>query len=235
MFLKEVINKCRELSLIKGLEVIVSALVHTLFNSVIHVIIVILLIMFIFSIIGNSLFFLEHDWASLKASMWTLFRLICGDEWPDIEKKIEAYAGSRLFTITFVFIGNIIFANIFTGLIITNISDAQLDHERKTIEEREKKIRDKKSNIMNKKKLTNESTPPIDEENLISKFTDCSDRLLRSNRTLTNPIWIKTFTKTLSCFDDTMSIVENLHLQMSRVLAELLEIRLADELNKKEA
>jgi hypothetical protein len=78
--------------------------------------VILILIVFIFSIVGNS--FIQHQ-------DWTLFRLICGDEWPDILNHIESSPGSRFFIVFFVCIGNFVFANVFIGLIITNISDAQ--------------------------------------------------------------------------------------------------------------
>ncbi|CAF0891103.1 unnamed protein product [Brachionus calyciflorus] len=230
----------RAVSFVRGLQVILSALINTLSNSVINVIIVILLIMFIFSIIANSLF-QNDDWSSLGKSMWTLFRYICADEWPEIQKNIDHHTGSRIFTIFFVFIGNFIFANIFIGLIIMNISEAQESHEKILEEQKLKLIREKKENILKKqadelsKLLKKHSSNQFVTKNfsdLIKAYYESlshSDDLIKPRKLCTNLTWLKSFLKTCKIMEEQFLLVKNLHFEMVDCLSALIEERLSEE------
>lgn len=236
----KVFRTLKAVSYVQGLKVILSALIKTLSNSVINVVIVTLLIMFIFSIIANSLF-PQEDWSSLSNSMWTLFRYICGDEWPEIQKKIDNFSGSRLFTIVFVFIGNFIFANIFIGLIIMNISEAQIIHERLKDEEKTRAIREKKENIL--KKQVGELAKYFEKntenkyvgknfsqmvENYYQNLSHSSD-LIWPRKLCTNLTWLKSFLKTCKILDEQLLIVKKMHAEVANYLASKAEERLIDE------
>ncbi|RNA20933.1 cation channel sperm-associated 3-like [Brachionus plicatilis] len=233
----------KAVSFVQGLQVILSALLKTLSNSVINVIIVTLLIMFIFSIIANSLFARE-EWSSLKNCMWTLFRYICGDEWPEIQKNIDGFAGSRIFTIFFVFIGNFIFANIFIGLIIMNISEAQVRHQRQLQEDKTRRMRQKKENILKKqvdelsKYFGQSAQNQFVGKNFCQMVNSYYDNLSHSNdliwprKLCANLTWMKSFLNTCKMLDDQLMIVKKLHVQMSNCLAALTEERLVEEKHK---
>jgi hypothetical protein len=227
----------RTVSFVKGLQVIVTTLLYTISNSVINVTIIIILVMFIFSLIGNSIF-QNEDWNSLKNAMWTLFRFICADEWPEIQKNLESYSGSRVFTMFFVFIGNFIFANIFIGLIIMNISDAQQEHQRTVQAEEAKKLEEKKAN---ENKNKNETINKLVKHNKLGNLLTSDDMgllienyrrhfksktIVESKDLSANLIWIKLFAQTLMRLDNTMFILKNLHFEMANVLASIAEERL---------
>lgn len=234
----------KAVSFVKGLQVILSALIKTLSNSVINVVIVTLLIMFIFSIIANSLFPRE-EWSSLKNSMWTLFRYICGDEWPEIQDKIDNFAGSRIFTIFFVFIGNFIFANIFIGLIIMNISEAQIVHHRQLEEEKARSLSEKKTNILKKQfdQLTKYFDQNTSDEPMGSNFSQIvknyyeslshSKDLIWPRKLCTNLTWLKSFLNSCKLLDEHLLIVKQMHVEMANCLAALAEERFAEEIAKK--
>lgn len=234
----------KAVSFVKGLQVILSALIKTLSNSVINVVIVTLLIMFIFSIIANSLF-PKEEWSSLKNSMWTLFRYICGDEWPEIQSKIDNYTGSRIFTIFFVFIGNFIFANIFIGLIIMNISEAQIVHHRQLEEDKVRSLTEKKTNILKKQfdQLSKYFEQNTSNELVGSNFSQMvknyyeslshSKDLIWPRKLCTNLTWLRSFLSSCRLLDEQLLIVKKLHVEMANCLASLAEERFAEEITKK--
>lgn len=136
------------------------------------------------------------------------------------------------------------FANIFIGLIIMNISDSQQKHE---------KMRRRKSEIYKREKekilrkqaeelsemIGKDKTGELNQENfeeLVKSYFESitHDNLIRSNKLCANLTWIKCFLKTLKCFDDQLFIVKNLHYEMTNVLSEIAEARLKEEIQNKE-
>ena len=48
------------------------------------------------------------------------------ESWTDIQAKLDGinWIGSKIFTVSFIFIGHFIFTNVFIGLVIMNINEA---------------------------------------------------------------------------------------------------------------
>lgn len=46
--------------------------------------------------------------------------------WTDLQRELDnrEQTGSRLFTVSFIFVGHFIFTNVFIGLVIMNINEA---------------------------------------------------------------------------------------------------------------
>jgi cation channel sperm-associated protein 3 len=230
----------RTISFIKGLKVILSALIYTITVSVANVTLVILIIMFTFAIVGNSFLYESVEWNNLAASMWTLFRYICCDEWPDLQKSVDHISGSKYFTIFFVFIGNFIFANIFIGLIIMNISDAHKDYQLEKLREKALIIKSKKDLIYKKQieeinKLTKRDIstdmPLNNFKELLKKYKSTIKHkdTIQTNELCLNVCWIERFKKALNCFDNNMFILKNLYYEMSHVLALIINDRLNEQ------
>lgn len=229
----------RTISFINGLKVILSALIYTVTVSVANVTLVILIIMFTFAIVGNSFLYESVEWSNLAASMWTLFRYICCDEWPDLQKSVDHVPGSKYFTIFFVFIGNFIFANIFIGLIIMNISDAHKNYQHEKLKEKALIIKSKKDLIF-KKQI--EEINRLIKRNVSTDFSmdDFKDLLKKYKSTLThkdtiqtnelclNIYWIERLKKALKCLDSNTFILQNLYYEMSHVLALIIDDRLSE-------
>ena len=169
-----------------------------------------------------------------------LLRYICGDEWPEIQKNIDAYPGSRIFTTFFVFIGNFIFANIFIGLIIINISDAQQENQQKLAKSKNELINSKKDSIlqrqadelrrmMAKHKLEDFNLDVF--ESLVRKYCQHlrHDDLVQTKKLCTNLKWIRVFLQSVTHFENCMFILKNLHFEMANVLAAIIEERISNE------
>lgn len=235
----------RTVSFLKELKIIVLTLLSTVANSVLNVVLLILMIFFIFSVIANSFFQEKESWKSLSSAMWTLFRFICVDEWPLIQAEIDDIKASKIFTILFVFIGNFIFTNIFVGLIIMNISDAQQEYKRSKIEEKKNLIKSKKEKILRKQieelnqviKRDKVNDFNVDQfKELVIKYRDSikHDELVGTVETSSNLSWINTYLSALKCFDNCMIPLKNAHFEMSLVLASIIEDRLKNLSKKKQ-
>jgi hypothetical protein len=232
----------RTISFLKELKIILLTLLFTFTNSVLNVILVTALFVLICSVVANAFFAIENnsnksDWNTLSRSVWSLFRFICCDDWPTIQQKIDDLAMSRILSVVFVFIGNFIFKNIFVGLIINNISDAQDKYKSDNLEEKKKLIKIKKENISRKQiedlnkliKKDNKNSFNIDEfKELLVKYRNSINHedIISTLETSSNLTWIKNFYKTLSCFDNNMMFLKNSHYEMGIVLASIIEDRL---------
>ncbi|KAF6030875.1 CATSPER3 [Bugula neritina] len=118
----------RTVSFIKGLQVLVTALLDTIRKSFVNMVFLMALLIFISGILGFYLFGTgengdQENWGSLGSAMLTLFAFVT--EELDARNK----TGSRVFTVLFIFIGHFIFTNVFIGLVIMNINEATDDYK----------------------------------------------------------------------------------------------------------
>ena len=227
----------RTVPFLKELKIILLALFYTFTNSVFNVILVTALVVLICAVFANAFYRENEDWKTLGISVWSLFRYICCDEWPDIQKKIDDLEMSRVFTVIFVFIGNFIFKNIFVGLIINNISDAQDQYKNDILKEKKELIKVKKENISRKQiedlnkliKKDKANNFNFDEFNeLLIKYRNNArhEDILSTSEPSLNMVWLNSFYKTLSCLDNSMMSLKNSHYEMGLVLASIMEDRL---------
>ena len=229
----------RTISFLKELKIILLTLLFTFTNSVLNVLLVTALFVLICSVVANAFFANENnsDWNTLSRSVWSLFRFICCDDWPAIQQQIDSLESSRILSVIFVFIGNFIFKNIFVGLIINNISDAQEKYKSDILEEKKKLIKIKKENISRKQiedlnqliKKDNKNSFNIEEfKDLLIQYRNSINHedIISTLETSSNLTWIKNFYKTLSCFDNNMMFLKNSHYEMGIVLASIIEDRL---------
>ncbi|KAJ3297890.1 Cation channel sperm-associated protein 3 [Rhizoclosmatium sp. JEL0117] len=134
---------------LRSLQVVVEALLNTMKNNVIDIIVLLLLIMFIFGVLGHYLFAADKtshsyaDWGTLGDSFMTLFIYVCADGWTPYQEKLneDGFSASELYTAFFIFIGNFIIANMFIGVICQNIDDAtRTDMEEQARKRREARL-----------------------------------------------------------------------------------------------
>ncbi|XP_071954234.1 cation channel sperm-associated protein 3-like [Antedon mediterranea] len=135
----------RTVSFVKGLQVLVTALLDTIRNSVLNVVLLLFLLMFLFSIMGYYFFGYKElqsdkeNWGHLGSAMLTLFSHVTADGWTDFQGRLDALgmAGSRFYTILFIFLGHFVFTNVFIALIIMNIHEATETYRDEQIKERQ--------------------------------------------------------------------------------------------------
>lgn len=117
----------RSISFIRALRVLVNALIKTLW-SIINLLAVLLLIMYVFAIMGFYFFgpgesethASADQWGSIDTTMFILFDYVTADGWTQFSSELDdrGLKLARFYTVTFIFIGHFIFTNLFIGVII---------------------------------------------------------------------------------------------------------------------
>lgn len=118
----------RSISVLKGLQIVVQTIIRSL-PDMANILALLLIVMFIFSVIGVDIFAaaLPEHFGSISDTMFTLFIFMTQDGWVDIYNDMQD-AGKALegaiFTVIFVVIGALVFANIIVGVTVTNLQTA---------------------------------------------------------------------------------------------------------------
>ena len=115
----------RVIPLIRGLQVVVDALLTTLSKNAIDVLYLLFMVIFMFAMFGHHFFGAStheeavNDWGSLGSSFMTLWIFVCADGWTPYQEHLEnaGYSVSFVFVVFFIFIGNFIIGNLFVGVI----------------------------------------------------------------------------------------------------------------------
>ena len=116
----------------QDLRLIVAALVRSI-PSVIHVMLLMSIVVYIYAIMGYHLFH-EHDpenWRSLGISVLTLFNIITLEGWTLVMyKAMEAHPWAWLYFVSFIIAGTFVVINLFVAIIINNLEEAKADRLR---------------------------------------------------------------------------------------------------------
>ena len=130
--LARLLRVVRLISTIRDLRLIVAALVRSI-PSVGHVMMLMGIIMYIYSIMGYHLFS-QHDpenWGSLGKSVLTLFNIITLEGWTEImATAMELYPLAWIYFVSYVVIATFVVINLFIAIIINNLDEAKLDRLR---------------------------------------------------------------------------------------------------------
>jgi len=203
-----------------GVQVIASALVETLKQLIVDVILLLILLLFAFGVMGFYFFGygavnerILETWGSLSAVFLTLFTVVTADSWwKFIEELVyeggHSLAYSRTYIVTFLFFGHFITANLFIAVIITNIQSSSNDFKAKEEMERGILIHDRKKEYWNRsrrevKRLMSSTKLLNGECNFNEVATDFYYSLQKRDFVVksdlkTNILWIDTVCKELS-------------------------------------
>ncbi|XP_002730732.1 cation channel sperm-associated protein 3-like [Saccoglossus kowalevskii] len=231
----------RTVSFIRGLQVLVTALLDTIRKSVLNVVLLLLLLMFLFGIVGYY-FFGSSDkehWGGLGPAMLTLFAYVTVDGWTDLQQSLDdkGLTGSRFYTISFIFLGHFIFTNIFISAIIMNIHDATEDDREEQIRERVMIVHKKKEYMIKKQ---HDDVKQMLEKQQGSRFSNFHEMMEEFQRTLrhddyvimvdlaTNLTWLETFITSLDHQDNTIYRLQQLNFEVSKLLAMDFELKLRE-------
>jgi voltage-gated sodium channel len=117
----------RLVSAVQDLRLIVAALVRSV-PSVIHVILLMSIVVYIYAIMGYHLFH-EHDpenWRNLGVSILTLFNIITLEGWTEImNTAMERHPLAWVYFVSFVVVGTFVVINMFVAIIINNLDEAK--------------------------------------------------------------------------------------------------------------
>lgn len=117
----------RLVSAVQDLRLIVAALVRSI-PSVVHVILLMSIVIYIYAIMGYHLFH-EHDpdnWRSLGVAILTLFNIITLEGWTEVmNTAMDRHPLAWIYFVSFVVLGTFVVINMFVAIIINNLDDAK--------------------------------------------------------------------------------------------------------------
>lgn len=156
--LARVLRVLRLITVVPRLRVLVMALLHAI-PSIIYVTLLLVLLFYVYAVMGTVLFRTNDPvhFGTLQDSMFSLLRTVTLEDWTDLyytqslgsaqypPPGIERYPDARpepmpivaaLYFVSFVIIGTMIVLNLFIGVVISSMTEAQAENARHALEER---------------------------------------------------------------------------------------------------
>ncbi|XP_067029424.1 cation channel sperm-associated protein 3-like isoform X2 [Acropora muricata] len=242
--LLRVTRTLRTISFIEGLQVLVMALIDTIRNSVLNVVILLTMLMAFFAVVGYYIFGYDEEtgdkenWGTLSTAMLTLFTFVTVDGWTEIQKDLDKRPYSQWFTIIFIFLGHFIFMNLFIGIIIMNIHEATekfIAHQR---QEREAVLQMKKDFLYQRQhddvrrmleKQKNSQYRNFEEMTHSFQQTLRHDDFVIMSDPCTNLTWIEAYLTTSDHLDIYMHRCQQIQFQIANVLADMAEMNMNEK------
>mmetsp|Transcript_6874 Transcript_6874/g.10788 ORF Transcript_6874/g.10788 Transcript_6874/m.10788 type:complete len:514 (+) Transcript_6874:208-1749(+) len=232
----------RGIAFVSPLQVIVTAIVKTM-GSVLNLVLLLFLIMYVFAVMGFY-FFGDPDngdksaWGTLPACLLTLFDFVTADNWTQFTQTLEknGLSSIRWFAVCFIFLGHFIFTNLFIGVVLQNLEEAT--EEEKRIQTKKKQLRFEKKKQILFERQENEvrrllevqgSDPTLEGFQLMIKSMASRlrhDDLVPMMHLSCNLVWLETYLASLDYQENAMHKMQQLHFEIARTLAELVERRL---------
>jgi len=156
--LARVLRVLRLITVIPRLRILVIALLHAI-PSIIYVTLLLLLLFYVYGVMGTVLFG-QNDpvhFGTLQHSMFSLLRTVTLEDWTDLyytqslgsaqypPPGIERYPDAEpkpmpivaaLYFVSFVIFGTMIVLNLFIGVVISSMTEAQAENARAMLEQR---------------------------------------------------------------------------------------------------
>ncbi len=155
--LARVLRVLRLLTVVPRLRVLVMALLHAI-PSISYVAILLFILFYVYAVMGTVLFARNDPmhFGTLHDSMFSLLRIVTLEDWTDLyyiqamgsdRYSIEGFDGTAreprampfvasLYFVTFVIIGTMIVLNLFIGVVISSMTEAQAENARAMLEQR---------------------------------------------------------------------------------------------------
>ncbi|KAJ3134861.1 Cation channel sperm-associated protein 3, partial [Physocladia obscura] len=234
-----------------SLQVVVEALIDTLRKNVLDIIILLLLIMFIFGVLGHYLFATNpenasyNNWNTLGEAFMTLFIFVCADGWLPYQETLnqDGFTGSEIFTALFIFLGNFIIANMFVGVICQNIDDAtKADFDEQTKKRKEARLIKRELFFRRQQKDISEllaQSGKGEEENFQDLVKEMVGTLRHEDvvpmtHIHCNLTWLETFAVTLTHRENNLYRIQQLQFGIANCLAEYMDQRLNSRMKQEQ-
>ena len=232
----------RSISFIRGLQVIVSALLKTIASSV-NVVILLILVMFVFSMIGHYFFGRDENsdkvrWGTIFDSMYSLWVYTTLDGWIILQQELDKVSTStRLFSIFFIFIGNFIIKQLFIGVVIQNLEEAQEEERNQQELRKQQQFELKKRKFLEKQEqdlqaffddLRSAEMDNVDVQQFMASLVGTlrHDDIVPMQSIMSNRLWLQAFVETLQHQKVSLRAAQKLHYETLQTLCTLAEQRL---------
>eukprot|EP01006_Ploeotia_vitrea_P009496 TRINITY_DN22379_c0_g1_i1.p1 TRINITY_DN22379_c0_g1~~TRINITY_DN22379_c0_g1_i1.p1 ORF type:complete len:472 (+),score=205.37 TRINITY_DN22379_c0_g1_i1:92-1417(+) len=234
----------RSISFVRALRVLVNALIKTL-GSIRDILFLLLLIMYIFSIVGFYFFGVggagtsaAEDWETLGAAMYTLWVYTTVDGWTDIQDRLDesGFKTARIFTILFIFVGHFVFTNLFVGVIIQNLDEAQseekmfqqlkkqimVDIKQRFLRERQQRDLANITQVLKGERMGSirQSIEQLEEGDSVRQ-----DDLVPMTDLVCNLTWVRTYLRSLDFYESSRYRTQQVHFDLANTLGALAEAR----------
>ncbi|KAL5271336.1 hypothetical protein ACHWQZ_G001839 [Mnemiopsis leidyi] len=117
----------RSISALRPLQLVVQTIIQSL-PDMANIILLLVIFMFVFAVIGVSLFALDspHYFGNLETAMFTLFICITLDGWVEIFNTLRdsQFPVASLYFVIFILIGAFILINLVVAVVVTNLESA---------------------------------------------------------------------------------------------------------------
>lgn len=156
--LARVLRVLRLITVVPRLRILVIALLHAI-PSIIYVTLLLLLLFYVYGVMGTVLFGANDPvhFGTLQHSMFSLLRTVTLEDWTDLyytqslgsaqypPPGIERYPDAEpqampivaaLYFVSFVIFGTMIVLNLFIGVVISSMTEAQTENARAMLEQR---------------------------------------------------------------------------------------------------
>jgi len=155
--LARVLRVLRLLTVVPRLRVLVMALLHAI-PSISYVAMLLFILFYVYAVMGTVLFARNDPmhFGTLHDSMFSLLRIVTLEDWTDLyyiqamgsdRYAIEGFEGvardprampivASMYFVTFVIIGTMIVLNLFIGVVISSMTEAQAENARAMLEQR---------------------------------------------------------------------------------------------------
>ncbi|XP_076132857.1 cation channel sperm-associated protein 3-like [Alosa pseudoharengus] len=236
----------KTVSFIRGLQALTAALLKTM-KSLTYVLTLMLLLMFIFAVIGHEFFGDPatgdpENWGDIGSAFFTLFSLVTVDGWTDLQSKLDnlGLVSSRPFTIVFILLGYFILFNMFGGVVIMEIHHATKRFENEIQSERETSLAQKKQGVIQRQKDEIRQLLRAQkgmDSNYLAKF---KRSLRHTDITLmddmcTSTSFIDIYLTSLDLQDTTVERLQKFYAEALLVLSDLLSEDLIEEAEKEQS
>lgn len=117
----------RLLSAMPGLQIMVTALLHSI-PRIAQMALLSSLLFYIYAIIGQTLFS-QHDpqhWATLHIALLSLFRILTLEDWTDLMyTAMELYPWAWAYFVSFVLLATFVIFNMLIGIVLNSMEEAR--------------------------------------------------------------------------------------------------------------
>lgn len=231
------IRAMRAVSFVRGLQVLLTALIDTMKKSFINVMLILLFLMFLFAIFGYYMFGYkggdEGNWGDLGSAFLTLFSFVTVDGWFDAQLQMDEQTTeySRIYTILFIVVGHFLIFNIFVGVNIMNIQEANENYHEQVIAEKEAILARKKEVILHRQ---HEDIRKLKEKQIEKDCGNFYDMVKSFQETLRNDDyaimedtvsdlgWLDLYLESLDHLDVNAYRLQNLHYEMAHILTQVM-------------
>ncbi|KAI8801434.1 Ion transport protein-domain-containing protein [Cladochytrium replicatum] len=229
----------RSISFIRSLKVVVNALVTTLTRNAVDILLLLVLLMFIFSVMGHYLFGDDpsnadaySNWGTFIDGFYTLFVFVTAEGWTSYQDNLtgDGYYGSEAFTGAFIFIGNFIISNLFIGVICENLEEAT-EADRAFQQERRNAAKAQKREIFLRKQHRDMvqllAVRKSDQQRNLQQILQDLAGTLRHEDVIPmthlscDLTWLETFMVSLHYHENTMYRIQQVEFGIANTLAEI--------------